>query len=136
MDKLRISHQLVQFINNKSDHTFLSFDIVEFYPSITEERLDDVITWAKLLIKIPEDEITVNKHPRKSLLFYNKKTWVKNNDQSLFDVTMRSYDGPEVCGLVGLFLLNNKLTDIDLVKIASGCIGTTACYFLKVRGLN
>ena len=65
MDKLRISHQLVQFINNKSDHTFLSFDIVEFYPSITEERLDDVITWAKLLIKIPEDEITVIKHARK-----------------------------------------------------------------------
>ena len=30
-------------INNKSDHTFLLFDIVEFYPSINEKLLDDVI---------------------------------------------------------------------------------------------
>ena len=42
----------------------------------------------------------------KSLLFCNDKTWVKKNDLSLFDVTMGSYDGAEVCELVGLFLLN------------------------------
>ena len=30
----------------------------------------------------------------------------RNNQQSLFDVTMESYDGAEVCELVGLFLLN------------------------------
>ena len=40
------------------------------------------------------------------MFFYNDKTWLKKNDQSLFDVTMGSYDGAEVCELVGLFLLN------------------------------
>ena len=41
----------------------------------------------------------------KSLLFCNDKTWIKKNDLSLFDVIMGSYDGAEVCELVGLFLL-------------------------------
>ena len=31
-------------INNKPNRTFLSFDIVEFYPSITESLMDNVIT--------------------------------------------------------------------------------------------
>ena len=56
---------------------------------------------------MPDDQVAVIKHVRKSLLFYNDKTWVKNNNQSLFDVTiMGSYDGAEICELVGLFLLN------------------------------
>ena len=94
-------------INNKPNHTFLCFDIIESYPSITESLLDNVITWAKSLIDIPDDHITIIKHARKSLLFYNDKIWVKkNNQQSLFDFTMGSYDGAEVCELVGLFLLN------------------------------
>ena len=31
--------------------------------------------------------------------------WIKKNNSS-FDVTMGSYDGAEVCELVGLFILN------------------------------
>ena len=94
------------FIINKPSHVFLSFDIVEFYPSISESLLDEVIAWGKSLTNIPDDQLAVIKHARKSLLFYNDKTWVKNNDQSLFDVTMGSYDGAEICELVGLFMLN------------------------------
>ena len=93
-------------ISNKPSHVFLSFDIVEFYSSISESLLDEVIAWAKSLTNIPDDQLAVIKHARKSLLFYNDKTWVKNNDQSLFDVTMGSYDGAEICELVGLFMLN------------------------------
>ena len=93
-------------IKDKPSHTFLSFDIVEFYPSITEKLLDNVIKWAKTLTNIPDDCITIIKHARKSLLFYQDKTWVKKSHESLFDVTMGSYDGAEVCELVGLFLLN------------------------------
>ena len=36
-------------IDYNSNHMFLSFDIVEFYPSITEDLLDRVIEWAKSL---------------------------------------------------------------------------------------
>ena len=43
-------------------------------------------------------------HAKKSLLFLNGEAWNKRNG-NLFDVTMGSYDGAEVCELVGLYLL-------------------------------
>ena len=39
------------------------------------------------------------------MLFYGETTWAKKNNASLFDVTMGSYDGAEICELVGLFIL-------------------------------
>ena len=39
-------------INKKPNHTFISFGIVEFYPSITEDLLDDAIAWGKTLTNI------------------------------------------------------------------------------------
>ena len=47
------------------------------------------------------------KHARKSLLFNDGKPWTKKDSSSLFDVTMGSHDGAEICELVGLFILNN-----------------------------
>jgi len=44
-------------------------------------------------------------HSCKSLLFSNSDAWIKNSDD-LFDVTMGSFDGAEVCELVGLYLLD------------------------------
>ena len=49
-------------ISNKPSHVFLSFDIVEFYPSITESLLDEVVAWAKSLTNIPDDQVAVIKH--------------------------------------------------------------------------
>ena len=85
---------------------FLSFDIVEFYPSITEDLLDKVIAWAKTIIPIPDNHISIIKHARKSLLFNQETPWVKRNNDTMFDVTMGSFDGAEICNLVGLFILN------------------------------
>ena len=46
-------------------------------------------------------------HCRKSLLFDNEIAWTKKNHSDMCDVTMGSFDGAEVCELIGLFLLNN-----------------------------
>ena len=46
----------------------------------------------------------------KSILYHKGKLWVKKGD-SLFDVTMGSYGGAEVCELVGLYFLF-KLADL------------------------
>jgi hypothetical protein len=75
------------------------------YPSITESLLDKVISWAKTLTIITEEQVSIIKHARKSLLFYGEKTWAKKNNASLFDVTMGSCDGAEIWELVGLFIL-------------------------------
>ena len=54
---------------------------------------------------IDEETIVVIKHCKKSLLFSRDGAWIKKCG-SLFDVTMGSYDGGEVCEMVGLFLLH------------------------------
>lgn len=98
-------------IKEKTKHTFTVFDIEEFYPSITETLLKKAINFAKHHTTIDPTDMEVIFHSRKSLLFNNHEAWVKKNDNENFDVTMGSYDGAEVCELVGLFMLN-KLSDL------------------------
>ncbi len=93
-------------IGNKQQHTFLMFDIVEYYPSITEDLLLKAINFAKQHTPITDKEVQIIRRARKSLLFYNDSAWAKKNNESLFDVTMGSYDGAEICELVGTFLLS------------------------------
>ena len=50
-------------------------------------------------------------HYRKSLLFYDYKTWNKKSTDSCFDVTVGSFDGAEMCELVGLYM-KSKLEKI------------------------
>ena len=95
-------------IPNKSGHTFVSFDIVDLYPSITEELLDKAISWARSFVDISNEHVSIIKHAQKSLLFYANKPWIKSCNNNLFDVTMGSFDGSEVCELVGL--LRGKFT--------------------------
>ena len=53
------------------------------------------------------------KHCRKSLLYNNHEYWKKEDTDSCFDVTMGSYDGAEVCDLVGIYLLSLLANIID-----------------------
>ena len=80
-------------INEKNKHTFISFDIVDFYPSISEELLDKAISWASERTQITDQDISIIKHARGFSL-------------NMFDVTMGSNDGAEVCELIGLYILN------------------------------
>ena len=38
------------------------------------------------------------------LLFYNNEPWKKKEHDSSFDVTMGSYDGAELCELIGIYI--------------------------------
>ena len=97
-------------IPNKNNHTFISLNVVDFYPSITEDLLNKAISWAEQFITIPDEQIKAIRHTRKSLLFNDNKPWVKRQCSNSFDVTMGSYDGAEICKLVGLFILNSLKT--------------------------
>ena len=92
-------------IQNKSKISFIKFDIVEFYPSISKELLSKAIEYAQSVTTIEEKVIKTIYHARKSLLFDKDNVWVKK-DNPEFDVTMGSYDGAELCELVGLYLLD------------------------------
>ena len=54
-------------IEEKTRHSFISFDIVDFYPSISENLLDQALSWASNLADIWDEDISIIKHARKSL---------------------------------------------------------------------
>jgi len=61
-----------QNINNKNNATFIQFDIVDFYPSITKDLLTDSINHAKKFTDISDHDINLIMHVRESLNFYRK----------------------------------------------------------------
>ena len=75
-------------IEEKTRHSFISFDIVDFYRSISENLLDQALSWASNLADISNEDISIIKHARKLLHFNHGKPWNKNNNSNLFDVTM------------------------------------------------
>ena len=93
-------------IRHKQEHSFASFDVDSFYPSITETLLSKAISYAKNYTTISDRDIDIIMHCRKSLLF-DETAWTKKNHSNMFDLTIASFDGTEVCELIGLFLLDN-----------------------------
>ena len=87
--------------------------------SIQEELLNKRLRIAQEYIDITSKDTEVIYHARKSLLFDEKDTWMKKQS-GLFDVTMRAYDGAEVCELVGTDMLS--LISENYNKKISDCI--------------
>ena len=54
---------------------------------------------------------------KKTLLLHDGIPWVKRSGNEDFDMPMGSYDGAEVCELVGAFLLNNLSHVIDKTSV-------------------
>ena len=111
-------------IESKSSHKFLMFDIGDFYPSIKEGLLVEGLEFAKQHVTIKSKDRETIFHARKSLLYNEGEPWIKKQSNN-FDVTMRSYDGAEVCELTGIFMLSlignkynrKKMTDWQFLKI-------------------
>ena len=103
-------------IDNKARKKLLLMDVVEFYPSITEDLLKNAIKFGRIHTHISYEVERIIMNARKSVLFHDGKTWIKNSGD-LFDVTMGSYDGAEICELVGLFLLDQVKQQIPALDI-------------------
>ena len=91
-------------IRNKQKHKFILFDSKDFYPTITKDLLTKCLKFAEEKVQISDDDKMVIYHARKSLLLNEGGTLLKKD--GLFNVTMRVYDGGEVCELVETFLLD------------------------------
>ena len=116
-------------LTNKHISAFICFDVVEFYPSITETLLNRALDFASKYVSISADDRQVITDAKHSLLFNNGQPWEKRTSTSLFDVTMGSYDGAETCELVGCYLLS-QLKEIPGIDIGlyrdDGTSGTPA----------
>lgn len=94
-----------------SNSSFICFDIIEFYPSITEQLLKRALDFAKQYDNISDEEINIIISAKSSIIFNGTEPWRKRDSDDPFDVTMGSYDGAESCELVVCYmlsLLNNK----------------------------
>lgn len=105
-DKTRDVHDWFKNIKRKCGYSFISFDTTEFYPSISEDLLDKTISWARNYVDISDQDESVIKHARKSMLLHDGKTWKQRKSNTTFDVAMESFKGAEVCELVGLYILS------------------------------
>ena len=90
---------------NKKRLNFISFDIENFYPSISEDLLKRAVSWAENLATISEEDKEIIFACKESVLYSGGTPWVKREGEE-FDVTMGSFDGAETTDLVGLFLLH------------------------------
>ena len=81
---------------------FITFDLVDFYPSMSEELLCEALTFAANYVTIRDNEKNIIVQAKSSVLFSQNKTWCKKTSKSLFDVTMGRFCRRE---LVGLYLL-------------------------------
>jgi hypothetical protein len=93
-------------IPNKDQYSFIAFDVVDFYPSISIDLLNAALDFASNYDDITDDEINIILHAKRSCLYNSREHWGKKTSANLFDVTMGSYDGAESCELVGSFLLH------------------------------
>jgi len=94
-------------IDGNERHSFVTFDVIDFYPSISDKLLSDALEYASKHVPITDNERHIIFHAKKSVLFHDAQTWGKKNAEHMFDVTMGSRDGAETCELVGLYLLSH-----------------------------
>ena len=81
----------VKNLSDKDKRKFIKFDIAVFYPSVLETLLNKSIEYAKSFTKIEDNTVKALKLAGISLLFE-----VKKGGDTLFDVTMGSFDGAEL----------------------------------------
>ena len=113
-------------IEDKHAKTFIKFDVISFYPSITKELLTNAIVWARNFTNITKKQENTILEAKKSLLYKDGEFWAKNSGD-FFDVTQGSYDGAETCELCGLFILNeiSKIRGLEVGLYRDDGLGAT-----------
>lgn len=93
-------------IPEKEKHAFITFDVCDFYPSISEDLLLKALDYASKFTTITPQDHHIIIHAKNSLLYHQNSTWTKKNTNDMFDITMGSYDGAETCELIGTYMLS------------------------------
>ena len=64
------------------------------------------INFAMAYTEIEDKDIKLIEHTCKTILTYDNKIWIKNDENALFDVPMGCFFGVELCNLVELYFLH------------------------------
>ena len=93
-------------IPEKEKHAFITFDVCDFYPSISEDLLLNALDYTSKFTTITQEDCHIIIHAKKSLLYHQNSPWTKKNTNNMFDVIMGSYHGAETCELIGTYMLS------------------------------
>ena len=91
---------------DKKSCYFMVFDIECFHPSTSEKLFNKAIQYTKNILEIPDHDMIIIVHSRKSFLFHENKPQVNKEGNKDFDVTMGSTNKVEISELVGLLMLS------------------------------
>ena len=97
--------QWLKKLPNKQKCAFISFNVVEFYSPISETALEHARDFVTNYMNISGDYQYIILEAKLSLLFNNRNPWQKTNTNTLFNITMGSYNGAETCELIGIYIL-------------------------------
>ena len=124
-------------LEDKARLSFIVCDIVDYYPSITANLLDQALNWAAGVVEISEDDKALFHHTKNSLLWHKGSTWVKKGEKN-FDVAQGSFDGAETTDLVGLFLLEKlrELEEVDKGLYRDDMLGVTKLHGKEAEKLK
>ena len=103
-------------IKNKSKATFIQFDMIDFYPSISKKVSIDSSNSAKNYVEITTERYQIILACRKTVLENNDSTWIKTSLDN-FDVPMDGYDSAQIADFVGLYILNTFDRIVDPIQI-------------------
>ena len=83
LKQFKNTNETIEWFNtfeNKTRLEFIQFDIVDFYPSVSEKLLEDALNFASQYTTITPIQIQTIKQARESILHHNNKTWSKKLD--------------------------------------------------------
>ena len=107
------SKKFLEKINNKLNNHLCDNQ----WHSTSTELIEKFINFARSFIEIQDKITDIINHARKSLLFHDGNTWFKKDGNPLFNVIIGSYDGGDLCELVGLYLLDKLAPLIDIKNV-------------------
>ena len=106
-------------ISEKPSLCFMKFDVESFYSSISKDLLKRALLFTNKHVFLSKEDQDTIIQACSSFLFHDGSPWSKKNaNGELFDVTMGSFSGAEICELVGLYLLD-KITSSGLFPKSS-----------------
>ena len=79
MENMQEVLQCFRNFPEKERGTFINFDIVEFYPSISEKLLRKAIGFARHYTTIQDYEIKIIIHTKRTVIFSKDEPWKKKD---------------------------------------------------------
>ena len=101
-------------IPDKKSCYSMVFNIESCYPLISEKLFKEAIQYAKNIVEIPNHDMVIIKHSKKSLRFHENELWVKKGGNKDFHVTVGTNDGAELVVLVILSEVVHLFQDVSV----------------------